>query len=178
MVDMEQWCSIPTFSNYSVSNFGRVRNEETGRNMALLRNQHGLVNVGLTRNRVQYKRCVARLVAQAFLPAPPEDSFDTPINLDGDRTNNRAENLLWRPRWFAVKYFDQFDEPIRMGSFDTPIEEINSGEIFANSWDAAIRYGLLESEIFLAMLNRTYVWPTYQQFRVIPDQTENRYQVA
>lgn len=164
---MEIWRTIRSFPGYSVSDYGRVRNDETERVMALLKNQQGIVNVGMTMNHVQYKRSVALLVATAFLPKQPQqrDAFDTPINLDGDRSNNHVINLMWRPRWFAVKYFRQFHSYQR--GFDVPIEEVNTGERFETSWEAAIKYGLLDREILLATLNRTYVWPSYQKFRVI-----------
>lgn len=161
---MECWREVHSFPNYSVSNLGRVRNEETGRLMTLLRNQHGIINVGLTKRKVQYKRSVTCLVANAFVSRPPNDYFDTPINLDGDRGNNNADNLTWRPRWFAVKYIHQF-HPNAPRGFTIPVVEISTGERFDTSWEAAIKYGLLDHEIYLASLNRTYVWPTYQRFR-------------
>lgn len=162
---IEEWRIIPEFQSYSVSSLGRVRNEDTGRYMALAQNQHGIVHVGLCRGKVQFKRSVPLLVARAFLPIPTNPSFDSPIQLDGDRINVAADNLAWRPKWFAVKYHLQFHFP--PGGFIVPIVEIGTGETFRNSWEAATKYGLLDREIFLATINRTYVWPTYQEFRVI-----------
>jgi hypothetical protein len=105
---MEVWRQIYEFPGYSVSNMGRVRNDETGRIMALSRNQYGIVNVGLVLGRKQYKRSVALLVADAFLPTWESEVFTSPIHLNGDRSDCRAENLMWRPRWFAAKYHRQF----------------------------------------------------------------------
>lgn len=161
---MDEWREVREFPGYSVSRDGLVRNDETGRFMTLLRNQGGIINVGLTKNLVQYKRSVTVLVAEAFLPTHPLESFDTPINLDGDRSNNHVDNLMWRPRWFAVKYFQQFTNGLR--GYSVPIIDINSGEQFQTSWEAATKYGLIDREIMIATLNRTYVWPTYQRFRV------------
>jgi NUMOD4 motif. len=163
---MEEWKEIESFPVYSVSTHGRVRNDETGYFMALLRNQKGIINVGLTQNLVQYKRSVAVLVAHAFLPRPKQHTFDTPIHLDGDRGNNHVENLMWRPRWFAVKYHQQFLTEKR--GFLVPVVD-DSGEMFETSWEAATKYGLIDREILTATLNRTYVWPTYQKFRVISE---------
>lgn len=163
---MEVWRRILEFPGYSVGDEGHVRNDETGRFMALLVNQHGVVSVGLTSNRIQHKRSLALLVAEAFIPRLPQhEAFDTPINLNGDRLDNRVVNLMWRPRWFAVKYFQQFKDPAR--GFVVPIEEVTTGERFANSWEASTKYGLLDREIMIATMNRTYVWPTYQKFRVL-----------
>lgn len=159
------WAQIDDFPGYSISHDGRVRNDDTGRLMVLTRNQHGLIQVGLTRDKHQYKRSVVLLVAHAYLEPPTPPAFNTPIQLDGDRSNCHAENLMWRPRWFAIKYRQQFYNGKR--GFDEPIVEIHSEEYFKTSWDAAVKYGLLDREIFIATLNRTYVWPTYQEFRLL-----------
>lgn len=159
------WKAIPEFPGYSVSDQGCVRNDDTGRILVATPNQHGVMQVGLMRHRKQYKRGVALLVAKAFLPPPVPEVFNTPINLDGDRSNNDINNLMWRPRWFAVQYHKQFTNGKR--GFTKPIMEVNTRERFPTSWQAAVKYGLLDREIMIATLNRTYVWPTYQEFRLI-----------
>jgi hypothetical protein len=158
----EQWITIYEFSDYSVSNYGRVRSDKTGRILSLSQTQFGLVNVGMMRNGVQYHRSVPLLVARAFLPIRP-GPFDTPINLDGDRYNNRVDNLIWRPRWFAIKYNRQFRYPYH-NPITTSIVDVKSGEVSLDSFECAKRYGLLEEEVVISVLNRTYVWPTYQEF--------------
>ncbi len=162
---MENWHAIPSFSGYSVSDNGRVRSDHTGRIITLVLNNRGIVMVGLYKNGLQYKRSVSVLVIETFMEKPTLDAFDTPINLDGDRTNNCIDNLTWRPRWFAIKYFQQFRRPPE--GFAKPIIETKTGEYFKTSWEAATKYGLLDREILLAVLNRTYVWPTFQIFRVV-----------
>lgn len=151
---------------YSVSSHGRIRNDKSGRILVMTVNQHGVVQVGLVHHRgPQVKRSVALLVAKALLLEPEQSAFDTPIHLDGDRLNNHVHNLMWRPRWFAVRYHQQFRSDER--GFAVPVIEINSGETFRDSWAAATKYGLIDREIALASLNRTYVWPTYQMFEVL-----------
>lgn len=163
----EHWQVIEMFPEYSVSNFGNVRSNKSGRIMSTSPNQFGVVQVGLMRDGVQYHRSVPLLVAKAFLPIKPIP-FDTPINLDGDRFNNHVDNLVWRPRWFAVKYNRQFRYPYH-NRIDSPIVDKKTGEVSDSSIDCAIRYGLLEEEIVISILNRTYVWPTYQEFAVLQD---------
>lgn len=161
----EKWAVIEGFENYSVSNFGRVRSNWTERILVTYANQSGLVQVGLMLNGKQYHRSVPLLVAKAFL-VQPSGVFDTPINLDGDRHNNHVDNLMWRPRWFAIKYNKQFREPYE-NHIPEQIQDVKSEEVTENSLECAKRYGLLEHEIVLAILNNTYVWPTYQRFRVV-----------
>jgi hypothetical protein len=117
------------------------------------------------RDGIQFHRSVPLLVAKAFLD-PESEPFDTPINLDGDRHNNRVENLVWRPRWFAIKYNRQFRYP-----YENPIHariiDLKTRELSENSFECACRYGLLEQDLVLSILNRTYVWPTYQEFGIL-----------
>jgi len=150
-----------------VSNFGNIRSNKSKRIMSVSPNQFGVVQVGLMREGVQYHRSVPLLVARAFLPIKP-GPFDTPINLDGDRNNNHVDNLVWRPRWFAVKYNRQFRYPYEH-HISRPLADMKTLEISPNSFECAKRYGLLEEEIVIAIHTRTYVWPTYQEFSVVED---------
>lgn len=161
---LEQWKEISEFHQYLVSDQGHIRRVE-GREVARRKNQTDTVYVGLSRHGKQYARAVALLVAKAFLESGPYSHWDTPINLDGDRWNNCVDNLAWRPRWYARQYHQQFKS--RYGnSIERPIHDMSSGEVFDNSWDAAVKNGLLERDIVLAILNRTYTALTFQQFRV------------
>lgn len=161
----ERWKKIRGFPGYSVSNCGLIRSDKSGRILSLSENQFGVLYVGMMKDGTQRHRSVALLVAKAFLPRP-RDAFDTPINLDGDRFNNTVENLTWRPRWFAIKYNQQFK--VSMGhSIMEPIEDVKTGVVSENSFECAKQYGLLEQDIVLSIINRTVTWPTYQEFRVI-----------
>lgn len=163
----EQWKHIKGFPGYSVSNTGLIRSDKFERNLSLYENQYGVLCVGLMKNGVQRHRSVPLLVMKAFNPHR-RDAFDTPINLDGDRHNNHIDNLVWRPRWFAVKYNRQFREPFSYPINDM-IEDLKTGEISANSFECAKRYGLLEEDLVLSILNRTLPWPTYQEFGIVGD---------
>lgn len=161
----ERWITIEHFEDYSVSNFGRIRSNLSGRILVTYENQSGLVQVGLMMDGEQKHRSVPLLVAKAFIPQP-SGPFDTPINLDGDRHNNHINNLMWRPRWFAVKYNHQFMYPYE-NPIVVPIVDLKTNEVSENSLECAKRYGLLESDIVVSIINRTYVWPTYQLFGVM-----------
>jgi hypothetical protein len=160
----EEWRKIQMFPDYSVSDTGSVRNDNTGNNMTKLVNAHGVVHVGLTKDKTLHKRSLSLLVAEAFIPRPNFQS-DTAINLDGDRFNNRVDNLLWRPRWFARRYFQQF----RHGtpSIVRPVEIVETQDVFMNSWEAATELGVLDIEIAESVMLGTYVWPLFQRFKII-----------
>lgn len=164
---IEVWKPIDLFPEYSVSNYGQIRSDKSGRYLALNLNQYGVLQVGLMRERVQHHRSVTLLVARAHLP-PVGGPFDTPINRDGNRLNNRVDNLLWRPRWFAIRFNQQFRWPYE-NPILSPIIDLKSGEVSDNSLECAKRYGLLEKDVVLSIMNRTYTWPTYQEFGILED---------
>jgi hypothetical protein len=158
----ERWINVFGFPGYSVSDWGRVLNEGNGHQITPTRNTRGQAIVGLMKSGIQHKRSLTVLVANEFV-LKDQKSFDTPINLDGDRMNNHFANLKWRPLWFARKYHRQFVDG--HSTFDSPVEDIETGEIYKNSMHASIVNGVLDVEIYLSMINNTYVWPTGQIFR-------------
>lgn len=165
---MEQWAPIPQFEAYSVSNLGRIRNEKYDRFVAITRTTGGLCMVGLSRGGKQHKRSLSHLVADAFVPRPTADTkseFNTPIHLDGDLLNNRMDNLMWRPRWYALKYAWQFREPKE--GLGSPVIELRTRELYITAWEAALAFGLLHLDLVISISNRTFVWPTFQEFRFI-----------
>jgi hypothetical protein len=171
--DYMEWRQIEEFPRYSVSDSGKVRNDATDRIMAMQVNQRGILYVGLVRSPdlPQRKRSVALLVAEAFMEPHEPPTFNTVIHLDGNFMNCAVDNLMWRPRWFAVKYHRQFKpfDTTPHPAISSRIQDRRTGVIYRNSMDAAMRCGLLDKEIFTCWLNHTPVWPTYQEFIVLED---------
>lgn len=170
---MEQWKRISGFLGYSVSDEGRVRNDNNGRILAVQQNKDGVCYVGLARNRVQNRRSLGGLVANAFVPRPDlrkhRDDFTEVIHLDGDNANNAAYNLRWRPHWFVSSYARQMKHgPLYKEA--GPVVIIGSGaNPFDSPWHAATTFGLLEADLVSSIMNRTYVFPTFQEFRFLAD---------
>jgi len=162
---METWSQISEFPRYSVSDLGRVRNDDTGRIMKLTMNRENILSVGMMHCGTQFRRSVPLLVAQAFVPGGTE-YFDTPVCLDGDPFNIRANNLTWRPRWFAVKYKQQFANGDGI-LIDRSIRNIQTGDVFADSFECSKWYGVLEWDLVESIQYRTFVWPVLQQFEVM-----------
>lgn len=164
----ETWKLIDDFPaySYSVSSFGQVRSEKTGRAMAQFQNQSGYVYVSLTSAQGnQVSVSVSLLVARAFLDPDPRRLFTTPINLNGYRRDNFVGNLMWRPKWFAMRYHRQFLLPPT--GLLRPVYDVVTGEVYETSFDAAVRYGLLDQDIKKAYRNDDYVWPTKLKFRPV-----------
>jgi hypothetical protein len=86
---------------YEIDAEGRVWSTSTNwrgygrRELAAHEDQHGYLKVRLTLAKGRrIKRPVHRLVAFAFLGQPPTPTHQV-RHLDGNRTNNRADNLCW-----------------------------------------------------------------------------------
>jgi hypothetical protein len=156
---MEEWQSLRDYPGYAISTQGRVANESTGKQLAIVHSRQGYAFVGLMHRTTQVKRGVALLVCKTFLEVP-EPSFDTPIHLNGDLPDCTLDNLEWRPRWFAMRYAHQF----KHGSpEDSYIREKKTREVLS-IWDAVKKYGLLYTDVLMAINNHTYVFPTMQIF--------------
>lgn len=162
---MTQWQEIDEFPEYSISNHGDVVNNLTGRPLKPIQNQQGIFYVGLTQEKMRINRSVALLVARIYVPQKWE-IWDSVIHKDGDRANFDANNLEWRPRWYAIKYHQQFlsVDPVRV---IVPIRNLDTGETFPNSWPATIKYGILGSDIFRSTREGVEVFYTGHHYEII-----------
>ena len=159
----ERWEEIPEFPNYLVSETGEIVNMKSG-GMPLKpsHNNQGLPKITLVEDGRPHTRSPAKLVAQAFVE-PEREYFDTVIHLNNDRMDFRAENLLWRPRWFAIAYHKQFlREPIHIDT--DPIVCRESGVVYDCPKDAVMKLGILYGDIILSFTNDSYTFPTMQQW--------------
>jgi NUMOD4 motif len=163
---LERWLQLEDFEGYAVSDLGRVCNLRRDAILNPTTNNRGIAKVNLIDNdRRITTRSVASLVAQAFLEKP-SPIFDTPIQLDGDRTNCHVRNLMWRPRWFAVKYHQQFYvERFRFGRRD--FIDVDTEEVYEDYIRPCTTFGLIHTGIILSYLNHERVFPTRQRFELI-----------
>lgn len=113
----EIWKDIPEYEGiYQASTFGRIRTVE-GKITHSIRhgirhwksrilkgrgNQPEGARVSLWKDKQQKDFLVARLVARTFLGEPPEGF--TVNHIDGNRFNNRADNLEWLSRADNIRH--------------------------------------------------------------------------
>lgn len=159
----EEWLEIEEFPGYYISNYGKVRSDISDRTLKWSPIQYGIPTVGLMKDGRQHRRSVPLLVARTFIPQPAEH-YDTPIHLDGDRSNPRVDNLMWRPRWFAVCFHkERIKDPYPRWNRD--IQIIDTGEVFENPRQIAEKYGVLETDVHKSIMNGTSVFPQGYKFQ-------------
>lgn len=127
----------------------------------------GVPMMGLMQNGVQVKRQVNTLMIETWdwMINDQEwpDHFDTPVHLDGDRENCAIQNLMLRPRWFAI----MFHKECRMRPFPNwrqPLEIVQTGEVFHTVEDCSQTHGVLQKEIHLNINTDRTVFPYYWNF--------------
>lgn len=158
----EQWLPLKEFPGYSVSNFGQVMNDHRESLVKTSLTGNGVAKVGLMRDGKQHTRSLKILVANEFMPQE-DPLFNTLINLDGNTSNNRVDNLMWRPRWFAWKYHRQM-EFVNVYSGVGPVQDAKTKEVYEDVVEAAMLNGLLFEEIQMAIVDMIPVFPTWHLF--------------
>ena len=89
----EYFRAVSVFTNYEVSNVGRVRNSKTGRILKPNARKDGYLDVTLSKEGATRRYLIHRLVAAAFLENPCTKRCVDPI--DSDKKNNIVDNLRY-----------------------------------------------------------------------------------
>ena len=112
---MEQWLSVKGYDGvYEVSNLGNIR-RVGGNILSPKPGKLGYKTVALHLNGYAKKYLVHRLVAEAFLPNPQDKLYVN--HLDGNKANNRVDNLEWATPSENIKH-----------AYDTHLREATRGE--------------------------------------------------
>ncbi|QGJ90432.1 HNH endonuclease [Gordonia phage Crocheter] len=159
---MDIWEPIQDFPQYVVSPDGLIMNKDRHTPKATRLNNQGDLIVDLSRDDKKHTRKVSLLVAQAYLGEPPEN-YNSVVHLNGDRSDCRAINLAWRPRWFVVEYNRMFlSEPLNCS-----VKIKQTGEIFGTLREACMKYGMIESRAYMAAHNGNPVFPHGYQLEIL-----------
>lgn len=88
------WKKIKQNENYSINEFGEVRNDSTGKlKKPFINKSNGYLTVDLYKDNKSTKYTIHRLIAEAFIPNPLNKP--TVNHKDGNRINNSLDNLRW-----------------------------------------------------------------------------------
>ena len=90
---IEQWRTISEYSNYQVSNMGRVMNIKSFKILKCMLSKEGYHRVGIYNSEGYKQFSVHRLVAREFI----ENTTNKPFvdHIDHNRMNNNITNLRW-----------------------------------------------------------------------------------
>lgn len=99
----EKWKTVQLYPSYMISNYGRVKNERTGKSLKPVKMKNGYLTVNLYDKNGKHKNYyVHRLVAKAFIKNKNEY---TEINhIDENKENNKVNNLEWCSRSYNINY--------------------------------------------------------------------------
>lgn len=173
MQDREIWKIIPEFPNYEVSNHGGIYNRLLKRLMSTSLTREGNVKISLLsiEDGKRYTRSVAKLVAEAFVEKPkihevhPRRHYpDQVVMLDGNLSNVRADNLVWRPRWMAWLYREQLTTPQPERYYKFRIRNLRTGIEYDSVIEAGMSLGLLFSLIYESTYTGKALFPYWDRF--------------
>ena len=94
----EEWRAVQGFDGkYLVSNMGRIKSLKYPKERILhtFVNNKGYPRVALSRDGESKRYLVSRIVALEFCPNPDPENAVTVDHIDGNKENNRADNLRW-----------------------------------------------------------------------------------
>ncbi len=163
----ELWKTIPEFSNYQISNLGRVYNNRTEHIMSTSLTNYGHTKITLKSegSDERFTRSIVLLVAEAFLE-PPNGVCDQLIVLDGDFSNVVATNLAWRPQWYAWKYTRQLKTTQPIYYRNLSVRNVVTGSCYSSVIDAGITEGLLFNDIWRSTYTGAVLFPHGSVFEV------------
>ena len=161
----EYWAPLEEFPLYQISDQGRILNLKTGRILKSSFTSSGVEKVGLFKEGHQYVRSVSVLIAETFIEKPTL-LCDTPIHLNGDKLDNRALNIAWRPRWFAWKHARQF-LTVDERNLTIPVVDIRTSRGYPNINQAVVEHGLLFEDVWRSIHSGSTTYPYGQIFEIV-----------
>lgn len=149
MIRRGNWVPLAHYQGHEINELGEIRNSQTGQILRTSVNQTGVRYVALRNTTLgKYEnKAVGVLVAETFCEGM-DAQHETVLYLDGNRDNNRADNLMWATRWHAMAYHQEMakqDFSLRKKVIDS------EGRVYAHVGEAAMATGCLPSAIDYAV---------------------------
>ena len=157
----EEWKDIKGYEGkYQVSNLGRVRSiPRSGKHctrkeakIMFLSDRKGYKAITLYKSGKRKTISVHKLVAEAFVPNTKSKPVINHVN--GDRADNRAENLEWVTQSENVQH--SFDVLKNYNTDNKSVVCIETGEIFKSMTEASIQTGANRTRIGKCCANKPH----------------------
>ena len=94
LLEGEEFKAVNDFSNYYVSNCGRVYSTKSGRMIGSINKKLGYITVSLSKGKKTKTTYIHALVMEHFGSPKPEGEFEID-HIDKTKTNNNISNLRW-----------------------------------------------------------------------------------
>jgi NUMOD4 motif len=170
----EVWQSIQGYPKYMISNYGNVFNERTNKVMATSKTLQGDLKVTMVNGTSRITRSIRVLVAEAFVPKPYIDggaeaslNCDTVIVLDNNKNHISADNLAWRPAWFAQKYNRQFKSMYPEYFYTREVLNVEDNIVYGSILECGVKEGLLFEDVVRSASTGDRIFPTGSSYELL-----------
>ena len=135
----EMWKAVPGYEGlYDVSHLGRVYSLKRQKMLKPHKTGNGYLQVMLSKDNRRTYPLVHRLVAEVFIPNP--ESKPQVNHRNGDKSDNRAENLEWCT--MSENLLHRHNVLGQPGGRSCPVVCVNTGQSFPSAKAAAKAYGV------------------------------------
>ena len=146
----EIWKDIAGYKNYKISSFGRVKslnfNGSKKQKILVPYCVNEYLRIRLFENKKQKSFGVHRLVAMAFIPNP--DSKPEVNHIDGDKKNNKVNNLEWVTSSENVQHAVYvLGKKPNGGRPKRKVKNLETGEVFNSIREASVLTGCNRTSI-------------------------------
>ena len=158
---VENWKTIPDFSNYQISDLGRVRNVKFNRCLDGHIDNFGYKNIGIIDDYGRFKTFrIHRLVGQIFVNNPNPNKFNVLNHINENKLDNRAINLEWCTQSYNHDYGNAIEKQTEKRR-NIVIAEKDDETIIAKSGKDLKRYLNVKSAPHYA-IRRNYLYYGYK----------------
>lgn len=134
------WVKIKEFENYSVNEYGKIRNDNTKRILKNHFDKAGYELVFLSQNGVRKNCRVHRLVAKAFIPN--YNDYKEVNHIDEIKSNNHVSNLEWCNRRQNIDHSIH-----KFGTKKKNVMNMITKEVFESAYHAENKTGIPSGNI-------------------------------